>query len=208
MSWGSILLIFPMDNGEKDTDVHKLEVLRSQFRQLRGPSQEGGTKRKHQSSPTFLPPDAPCSFLPPKLQSFLTSPTPTITPKEGINYSQGLPGRLPGGGGDASGCQEDFKQHKARAAGRQDLGWLQSQQIPRLFPTSSHRDLSDGFRRTRVSRVSPRWCRLRWPVGELGAVSLGLGSVCGARLSWGQTLPPCVTPGSHKPLQDSASQES
>lgn len=77
----------------------------------------------------------------------------------------------------------------------------------RLFPTSSHRDLSDGFRRTRVSRVSPRWCRLRWPVGELGAVSLGLGSVCGARMSWSRTLPPCVTPGSHKPLQDSASQE-
>lgn len=51
-------------------------------------------------------------------------------------------------------------------------GWPRSQQPipPRSlpFPTSSHRDLSDGFRRTSVSRVSPRWCRLRWPVGEPG----------------------------------------
>lgn len=85
------------------------------------------------------------------------------------------------------GCQEDFQQHKVREAGSQDLGWLWSwQPTPyrrQLFHTSSHRDLSDGFRRTRVSRVSPRWCKLRWPARKLGTVSLGLGHVYRARLS-------------------------
>lgn len=56
-------------------------------------------------------------------------------------------------------------------------------------PTSSHRDLSDGFRRTRISRASPRRCRLRWPVWELDPVSLELGHVRRVGLSG---VKPCL----------------
>lgn len=63
-------------------------------------------------------------------------------------------------------------------------------------PTSSHRDLSDGFRRTRISRASPRRCRLRWPVWELDAVSLKLGHMCRVRLSLCDPRQPQVPPGS------------
>lgn len=44
--WGSILFIFLTDNWEKNADVLKLKVLRSQFRQLR-PNPRECTKYEH-----------------------------------------------------------------------------------------------------------------------------------------------------------------
>lgn len=55
-----------IDIGEKDTDIHKLEVLRNQFRQLLGPSQ-----REHKMQ-TFIRPAFPLPTCRPSLShSFL-----------------------------------------------------------------------------------------------------------------------------------------
>jgi hypothetical protein len=61
-----------------------------------------------------------------------------------------------------------------------------------VCPTSSYRDLSDGFRRTRVSRVSPRWCRLRWPRSN------GAHATTQVQPVQSHILPLCVTFGSTK----------
>ena len=133
------------------------------------------------------------------LQPFLTPPTPISSSEEGLNRGWSHQGRL---------CccwmsGREFQADEVRGPWRLGPGDGAGPSSPRPprslpFPTSSHRDLSDGFRRTSVSRVSPRWCRLRWPVGEPGPLSLGL-----SHMRQGQIPPHWVILGGRESLQNS-----
>ena len=93
----------------------KAQVSTSQtYEEVNSDNSWGPARREAQdANPSQAPPPClqtlPAPLLAPKLQSFLTSPAPTIAPEEGISYSRRHLGRLPEGGGNASGCQEDFK---------------------------------------------------------------------------------------------------